>query len=214
MTFSGHSSQDSDLSFRLEGANIIDGFRRRGYQTIGSGAVEWFNTSTETGSVLSKPFEHFFFAGNTWSLSLQLEWIEECLLTTNPEQPRFVFLNVGETHVPYWHDGASWDRWPSPCIPFGGDSCSAVLSSSRQRNCLEWVDTQLANLLDQFKESTILICSDHGDCWGEDGLREHGISHPSTLTVPLIMRVRGQPIISTPTPSRFHNVLSRLRRFL
>ena len=32
-----------------------------------------------------------------------------------------------------------------------------------------------------------------GDCWEENGLWEHGVSHPSTLTVPLLMRVRGVP---------------------
>ena len=31
-------------------------------------------------------------------------------------------------------------------------------------------------------------------CWGENGLWEHGISHPSKLTVPLLMRVQGKPI--------------------
>ena len=39
-----------------------------------------------------------------------------------------------------------------------------------------------------------IVCADHGDCWGEDGLWEHGISHPCTLTVPLLLRVRGQSV--------------------
>ena len=79
MAFAGHSGQDGDQSFRLEGANIIEGFRRQGYCTIGSGAVDWFNTASETGSVLAQPFEHFHFAGNTWSLGEQLHWIEKRL---------------------------------------------------------------------------------------------------------------------------------------
>jgi glucan phosphoethanolaminetransferase (alkaline phosphatase superfamily) len=52
----------------------------------------------------------------------------------------------------------------------------------------------LAELLSAFSAATIVICTDHGDCWGEDGLWEHGISHEMTLTVPLIMRVSGQGI--------------------
>ena len=183
-----------DQGFLLQGGNIVEGFRRLGYPTIGTGAVDWFNTATETGSVLAAPFEHFLFAGNTWSLEAQLTWIDERLAATPADQPVFLFLNVGETHVPYWHDGASWERFPSPCVPFGGASCSAFESRRRQRACLEWVDQQLEPLLTRFAHATILACADHGDCWGEDGLWEHGISHPATLTVPLLIRVRGQPV--------------------
>jgi len=184
----------SETPFLFSGENIIQGFRAKGYRTIGTGAVEWFNTSTDTGSVLAAPFDRFFFSGNTWSLASQLLWIGQELSITPPNQPVFLFLNIGETHVPYWHEGAPWERWPSPCVPFGGSACSATTSRMRQRLCLEWVDIQIESLLQLFLNSTILICSDHGDCWGEDGLWEHGISHPATLTVPLLLRLRGQPI--------------------
>ena len=221
MAFAGHHGRDGDQGFRLGGGNIVEGFRQRGYLTLGSGAVDWFNTSTETGSVLAKPFEHFHFAGNTWSLHHQLEWLDQRLTEAPPNQPRFVFLNVGETHVPYWHEGADWDRWPSPCVPFGDEHCCASESARRQRSCLEWVDLQLSPLLDRFIDGTVLICADHGDCWGEDGLWEHGVSHQFTLTVPLLLRVRGVPIgpsnsesAMSPIPSRFRSVASRLKRWL
>lgn len=197
MAFTGHSGSDRIHGFRLEGANVIEGFRRQGYRTIGSGAVDWFNTTTATGSVLAAPFERFYFAGNTWSLASQLSWIDSELAATPVGQPVFLFLNVGETHVPYWHDGAPWDRWPSPCVPFGGSLCSATESRRRQTACLKWIDKQLGPLLHCFSHATILACADHGDCWGEDGLWEHGVSHPSTLTVPLLLRSRGIPIGQT-----------------
>ena len=212
MGFSGHLGNDTDQTFNLQGSNIIDGFRRQGYCTIGSGAVDWFDPNTETGSVLSQNFEHFYFAGNTWSLLNQLRWIDERLNDVPSSQSSFVFLNVGETHVPYWHEGADWDRWPSPCVPFGSDDCCAFESSRRQRACLQWVDTQLAQLLDRFSSGTIVVCADHGDCWGEDGLWEHGISHPATLTVPLLMRVRGKAV-KTPINQRT-SIRHRLRRVI
>jgi glucan phosphoethanolaminetransferase (alkaline phosphatase superfamily) len=56
------------------------------------------------------------------------------------------------------------------------------------------VDARLAPLLQGFRDGTTLVCADHGECWGEDGLWEHGISHPATLTVPLLLRYRGQPV--------------------
>ena len=112
-----------------------------------------------------------------------------------PEQPLFLFLNVGETHVPYWHAGALWDRQDNPCVPFQRPSHERRLTCRRrQRACLEYVDELLAPLLKVFNGATIVLTADHGDCWGEDGLWEHGISHRRTLEVPLLMRVRGAPL--------------------
>lgn len=196
MAFSGHVGSEEG-GFQLQGANVIEGFRRKGYRTIGSGAVDWFDPSSCTGAVLGAPFERFHFAGNTWSLASQLSWIDHELAQTPQDQPVFVFLNVGETHVPYWHDAAPWPRRPSPCIAFGGEACNAKESARRQRACLEWVDCRLASLLKRFEQGTTLVCADHGDCWGEDGLWEHGISHPATLTVPMLLRYRGQPVASS-----------------
>lgn len=193
MNFGGSVGHGAD-AFSLNGRNIVEGFRALGYTAIGTGAVSWFDTSTPTGSVLAHPFNQFFYSGDTFSLSAQLRWLEHALDRIPTDHPSFVFLNIGETHVPYWHEGAPWDPWPSPCIPFGGKHCSRRESRRRQRACLEWVDAQLSPLLAAFSSSTIIACSDHGDCWGEDGLWEHGVSHPSTLTVPLLLRVKGIPI--------------------
>lgn len=193
MAFSGHKG-DCSGSFLLEGENIIDGFNRLGYRTLGSGSVDWFDPSTETGSVLGRSFQSFYFSGNTWSLSDQLFWLNERISLTPTDQPLFVFLNVGETHVPYWHHDAGWSRLPSPCRPFGGSQCDRAESARRQLACLEWADSRLGPLLAQFLDATIVICADHGDCWGEDGLWEHGVSHSATLTVPLLLRVRGIPV--------------------
>ena len=55
-------------------------------------------------------------------------------------------------------------------------------------------DEKIGSLLEQFSESSVLICSDHGDCWGEDGLWEHGIFHEKVLEVPLIIRLNSIPI--------------------
>ncbi len=218
MLYGGTEKQAEPGSFQLQGPNLVEGFRRLGHRTIGSGAVAWFDPETETGAQLGAPFDRFQFTGNTWSLARQLEWIT-CELADLPAgQPVFLFLNVGETHVPYWFEGASWPRWPSPCVPFGGAGCSARESRRRQRACLAWVDRQLQPLLTRFAAATILVCADHGDCWGESGLWEHGVSHAATLTVPLWLRVRGHPIrgrrpLMQAIPSRCRTALAWLRRW-
>ena len=48
MGFSGHLGNDTDQTFNLQGSNIIVSFRRQGYCTIGSGAVDWFDPNTGT----------------------------------------------------------------------------------------------------------------------------------------------------------------------
>ena len=64
MAFAGHVGSEEG-GFQLQGANVIEGFRRKGYRTIGSGAVDWFDPSSCTGAVLGAPFERFHFDGNT-----------------------------------------------------------------------------------------------------------------------------------------------------
>ncbi len=176
--------------FTLEGRNIIEGFKRKGYLTIGSGAVGWFAPHTETGQLLTRDFDDFYFPGNEYSLARQLDWLQNLL--ADPDRPAFVFLNIGETHVPYYYEGASWSFEYNPCIPFSGEN-NAEECHLRQSACLEYVDRKLGPLIEAFRAGTTFICSDHGDCWGEDGLWEHGIHHEKVIEVPLIFRLNGIP---------------------
>jgi hypothetical protein len=186
-------------AYELQGRNIVEGFRNRGFATVGSGAVGWFDTSLPTGRHLTESFDQFMFAGSTSGLDRQLDWLSERLAETRGDV--FTFLNVGETHVPYYFKGAPWPEADNPCLPFQNVDRSEDCRT-RQRLCCEFADAALAPLLAAFKDSTILICGDHGDCWGEDGLWEHGISHPVTLTVPLMVRHRGEPVATrAPEPA-------------
>ncbi len=181
----GHPGRQSP-HFALSGHNIIEGFKRKGYLTIGTGAVGWFNPQTETGQNLTRDFNSFYFAENSYSLAKQLQWLQMQLAETN--EPVFSFLNIGETHVPYFYQGAPWDAAFNPCVPFA-DTNDANECSMRQKACLEHVDKLIAPLLTYFADSSILICADHGDCWGEDGLWEHGIHHDKVLEVPLLFNL-------------------------
>lgn len=170
----------------LAGRNIMDGLKRQGYLTLGSGAVGWFDPQTETGQHLTRDFDQFYFPGNGHSLVKQLDWLTERLSTA--DRPIFAFLNIGETHVPYYFEGAPWPLEVNPCVPFAGTN-DATECRRRQTACLEFVDARLAPLLHAFSGSSIIVCADHGDCWGEDGLWEHGIHHGKVLEVPLLFRL-------------------------
>ncbi|TXC69767.1 hypothetical protein FSB78_01405 [Sphingomonas ginsenosidivorax] len=186
----GHPGKGGE-GFELAGANIIEGFANRGHSTIGSGAVGWFNPDTPTGVHLGRPFQHFLYDGAPGAVERQVAWIGQQIDAA--PGPVFTFLNCAETHVPYWHQGAAWPYDDNCCEPFQTvdrrDECAA-----RQASSLRHIDAVLAPLIARFLHATILICGDHGDAWGEDGIWEHGVPHEKVLTVPLMIRHRGDPV--------------------
>jgi hypothetical protein len=187
-----------EAAFILDGETIIDGFRQAGYRTIGAGAVGWFDPATPPGQRLTAHFDDYIFTGPV-DLADQCAFVTAKLDAVTGDA--FTFINIGETHVPYWYRGAPWHWQDNPCIPFQtidrADECR-----TRQIACLEYADRLLAPLIERFMGATILICGDHGDAWGEDGLWEHGFSHWTTLTVPLLARVRGVPVTPADDPGR------------
>lgn len=177
-------------AFELEGLNIVHGFGLAGHRTIGTGAMGPFNPETPLGASVMSDFQRSFFAGSPCSVARQVAWIG-AELDAAAGQPVFVFLNVGETHTPYWHEGAPWSADDNPCRPFQTQDRRADCIA-RQRACLEHVDAVVGPLLQRFAGASVVVTADHGDCWGEDGLWEHGVSHPATLTVPLLFRIEPQ----------------------
>ena len=171
----------------LAGHNIIDGLKNIGYRTIGTGAVNWFNPQRPTGRVLSADFDAFAYTGGGPGLKRQLAWITRCW-RRSPWDAGIRFLNLAETHVPYYYDGAPWDPSYNPALAFGTNN-DAAEARRRQVACVEWCDKLLEPLLTRFANDTVIVCADHGDCWGEDGLWEHGVSHEKTLEVPLMFRL-------------------------
>lgn len=183
----GHPGNGKEL-ITLSGRNIIDGFKKRGFATVGTAAVGWFDTHTETGKILTEEFDEFYYTETGHDLEKQIDWISQKIKDAN--QPVFAFMNIGETHVPYYHKDADWDQNHNPCIPFSNGNDEAVCRH-RQIKCVEWLDHKLKDLLNIFSESTTIICADHGDCWGEDGLWEHGFYHQKVIEVPLIFKIQG-----------------------
>jgi len=179
----------------LKGRNVIDGFKKLGYRAIGTGAVSWFDPGLPTSRPLVGDFDDFFYSGRPFSVRVQVEYLMRKLQANGSGKPVFVFLNVGETHVPYHHEGAGWSPDHNPCRPFAEDN-DAAECRRRQSACLEHVDTELKPLLRLFEDANTVVCADHGDAWGEDGLWEHGINHPKVFEVPLLMRLRHAPAVA------------------
>ena len=189
----GGSPSRANDRFVLRGRSMMEGFNNAGYITAGTGAVKWFDDSSDVGRLLVQDFQHYMYAGNAWSLRKQLQWLSETV--GGARRPVFAFINIGETHVPYYYEGAPWSNADVTCRAFASSN-NAVESARRQAACLTWVDQAIAPLVGAFSKANIMICGDHGDAWGEGGVWEHGFNHPKVMEVPMIFRV------SDPTPSQ------------
>jgi Sulfatase len=170
----------------LNGRNLIEGFKREGYLTVGTGAVSWFNPLLPAGRYLSEPFECYqFFEGprhaSHASARKQVDWAL-CTLD-GVATPWFLFVNFGETHHRFVYEGCPWYD-----APF--DYGDAAACKQRQRACLEYLDGQIQRLLSGLAECDLIICSDHGEAFGEDGLWGHGFHHPVVMEVPMLIRLQ------------------------
>lgn len=164
-------------------SNLIAGLATQGVQTIGAGAMNWFRQTT-----LTHGFEKFLFTG-TDSQS-QIDFL---LKEIDPSRPFFGFINFGETHFPYRYKGkqghcpvdvrARVMTWPPLARgPVGRDS----EAFAHQMEAAEYLDGCLPRLFSALPTNTIVIvCGDHGECFGEDGYWGHAVNHPKVQEVPL-----------------------------
>lgn len=192
----------------LEGRDVVGGFRRLGYLTVGTAAMKWFDPAAAVSRTLTRSFRHFLYVGDDGGLRRQIAFVSGHLPAGRPV---FAFVNVGETHQPYWHEGAAWERSPNPCRPDSRPEEAAVCRD-RQRACLEYVDRTLAPLLDRFAAATVVVCGDHGDAWGEDGLWGHGFHHPKVAEVPLVVKLGAVPRPTSRYRAQRARVTGRIRR--
>jgi hypothetical protein len=182
---------------------IVTGFRRRGYATLGVAAMDWFAKP----SPLQEGFEWFRVTGTR--ARDQIDMLCEQIGRRGRRRPCFAFVNFGETHSPFWHEGMA--HVPDP----GGDrmslgrlfNASGVRDPSqsldhdlwrRQRRSAEYLDGQMTRLLDCFvargRPTTVVVTADHGECLGEEGLYGHAFHHEKVMEVPLlIFRLNAAP---------------------
>jgi hypothetical protein len=177
--------------------NLVHAFKEAGYATIGTGAMDWFRLAP-----LREGFGKFLFTGT--DAQRQVDFILDSLPR---RRPFFGFVNFGETHAPYDYAGKasrcpvdvfarriSWP--PREEGPVGRENPAFA----HQVEAAEFLDVQLGGLLERLPPDTIVVlCADHGDCFGEDGYWGHGFNHPKVLEVPLaIFRLGGGAVAGAP----------------
>lgn len=159
--------------FKLQGKNIVDGFNKIGFNTIGTGAVSWFNTTKPAHIPTVDDFKQYKWFGEYTVAQQQTAWVREQM---NKSDKYFAFINFGETHHPF----KALPRDPE--VRYG--STRACMMA--QQRCVEYLDNQIANMLKGVKGVDVFICGDHGECLGEDGLWGHQAFHQKVIEVPIV----------------------------
>jgi arylsulfatase A-like enzyme len=130
-------------------------------------------------------------------------------------QPTFWFVNLSECHSPYlpprpWNDLPPWERvqaafdnkrhlnFVSICLYVAGRHDVSLAAFERMRHlygrAVSYMDAWLGDVLDTLDrrgildDTLVIVTSDHGENFGEDGLIAHGFSLDQRLVhVPLVM---------------------------
>ncbi len=180
----GHPTK-SYIEFPPGTQSIFQGFEARGYETVGLGAVGWFRHS-----VLQQPFQHFSFSGI--DLAGQLRELEARM--AGADKPLAILLNIGETHEPYEFESTkrTGRERASRRRMFDRDNVGFLRDEfEKQVACCEFVDASLGRFFEvvasAIGETVVVVCGDHGECFGEDGLYGHGFYHQKVIEVPILI---------------------------
>jgi len=160
----------------FDAPDLVAGLRGRGYHTICVGGVGFFNKRTPLGQVLPSLFEESHWAPELGVTDPRSTEHQVTLALTRVEavpssQRVFLFVNVSAIHQPNWFylPGATEDSLASHAA------------------ALESVDQQLGRLFVGLRGRgpwLVVICSDHGTAYGEDGYTGHRLAHPVVWDVP------------------------------
>jgi len=131
-----------------------------------------------------------------------------------PQRPYFLFINYFDTHVPYYSDPPYDHRFGKVSGKLVHKLFDALQGadparlSAEDRNtliaayddCLAYLDAQVGRLLDflhtspEGRNTIVIITSDHGEAFGEQGYYSHGYNlYRELLHVPLIIAGPGIP---------------------
>ncbi|CUU59806.1 Sulfatase [Parafrankia irregularis] len=161
----------------FDAPDLPAGLAKIGYHTVCVGGVGFFNKLSPLGSVLPGLFteshwEPRFGVTDPDSLAHQIDRVGEVMRRLPPDRRLFLLLNVAALHQPNWFylAGATRDQ---------GDSRESHAAA------LRYVDRQLGRLFALMRRPCfVIVCSDHGTAYGEDGHHGHRLGHDVVWTVP------------------------------
>ncbi len=163
-------------AYHFKHATWIQSLAEEGYMTCCVGGVSFFDKRTELGSVLPSCFQHSYWHPSFGckikdSATNQIDFCVRKIGQIPTEQRILLYLNISAIHYPnhFYIDGGKRD------------------SVEAHAAALRYVDGELGRLFEAFAargDAFVICCSDHGTCYGEDGVWYHGVNHPIVMAVP------------------------------
>jgi arylsulfatase A-like enzyme len=168
-----------------------------GWRTIGRVAMPVLNEQTS----FSDGFDTYQMIESGGNLGAQ---IESALDSVDHHRP-FIFINCGDTHYPYLlpksrmprisglygvaNRSAAPNDGAQAQVAFAADEYAEMRDS--QIKAIERADRLVMLAVERLpKPFLLIVTSDHGELFGEDGFFGHGpFAHPLLLEVPLAMGV-------------------------
>ncbi|MFF2851086.1 STM4013/SEN3800 family hydrolase [Streptomyces sp. NPDC058001] len=173
------SETTAGRTFVYETPDLVSGLADAGYRTVCVGGVGFFNKQGALGDVLPGLFQesHWepeFGVASPTSFEAQVTRAEKVIAELPPEQRLFLFVNVSALHQPNWFHlpGATREAGDSPAT---------------HAAALEYVDRHIGRLLAAMsgrRRCFVIVCSDHGTAYGDDGFTGHRLGHEVVWTVP------------------------------
>jgi hypothetical protein len=190
-----------------DGDTLVDDFLARGYE------VAWFSgqhdgLASEDARLGTERATHFYDARDDVArrtsrsaqpISLQVSWktvvgrVQEYLTDRESTAPLFLYVNIVDTHFPYWHSELD-DVFEGAAL-----SRDAIRPENRERvwraylNAAANVDRAIGELVglthDRLGASALVVVTgDHGQSFYENGLLGHGQAVDDAQTaVPLVV---------------------------
>jgi hypothetical protein len=197
---------DSTNAKKLEGWNVIEALQADGYFTAGFGGVRWF-----LHDQLRRGFSEFHYWGPEYPSDCQglPEWgpndfalnhideIVEVVTKGSPNGRWLCFVNVAQTHSPYMCDKSdallqlqrSYSKFRNGKARILNDQAFLDLMAhlkAAQIQALESIDSQLQSLFESLEPPfDFIVCSDHGESLGEEGIWGHVYGSVPVMTIPL-----------------------------
>ncbi len=164
-------------TFVFDERSIPEALAQRGYRTVCIGGVGFFANILPITTILPSYFQETYWKphygpGRKDALRLQTDRAREIFATT--DAPLMLFMNVAATH--------------HPTAVFVDGAIAETIDT--QRASLRHVDEGLGELFAylllrrETRPTVLIVCSDHGDAFGEDGFYGHRLSHRTVMEIP------------------------------
>lgn len=172
----GGSESTGSSTFTFDTPDLVSGLARERYRTACIGGVGFFNKINELSKVFPSLFhesywERSFGVTERDSTKFQVEKAVEIVERNRLSgEKTFLFMNISALHQPNCHyiEGETSD------------------SKATHAAALRYVDRELSPFFEAVRkrDTFVIICSDHGTLYGEEGHTGHRFAHENVWTVP------------------------------